>query len=242
MNKDLCLDYRYKIELHAHTKPVSECGYFNPIETVLRYHDKGVHGLAIANHLSAELFNNKRSNNDVLKFFLCDYCKAYDEGLKRNMKIYLSAELRFPEPINNENDYLVYGINEAWIERIINNFPSNIQEYIQKFTDNDVIIIQAHPFRVECTVVENLDGYEGINTNWYHNSNNDIAMKFINTQNAIVTIGSDFHQAGSEGLGLILTKDLPNDSLELARLLKKRDYLLLFKNQIINPYAPPLNK
>ena len=44
--------YPYKIELHAHTSPVSACAHVSPAETVRRYAKKGVDALVITNHLN----------------------------------------------------------------------------------------------------------------------------------------------------------------------------------------------
>jgi hypothetical protein len=58
-------------------------------------------------------------------------------------------ELRFHE---NNNDYLVYGIDEAFLRRN----PTCIEWVTVRFTKpsrNEVLIIQAHPFRDENSTV-----------------------------------------------------------------------------------------
>ena len=43
--------YPFRIELHAHTHPVSGCSQVSPEELVNLYADLGYHALVVANHL-----------------------------------------------------------------------------------------------------------------------------------------------------------------------------------------------
>ena len=53
----------------------------------------------------------------------------------------------------------------------------------------------------------------------------------------IVTAGSDFHEinVGYEAVAALRTKTLPNDSFELAKILKSGDYLFNVAGSIIIP-------
>ena len=44
--------YPYRIELHAHTKPVSPCGEMLPEQLVQAYADAGFHAVVITNHFN----------------------------------------------------------------------------------------------------------------------------------------------------------------------------------------------
>jgi len=227
MNKDL---YKYKIELHAHTYPVSGCSEFSPYETIKQYSESGVDGIVITNHFKRDLFARK----DAVKFYLDDYYAAVKEGKRRNIRVYLGVEIQFDE---NPNDYLVYGIDEEWLERAVKYFPLGVKPFLRDFRGGDTVIIQAHPFRVGfgMTREPSTDGTEVYNMHPHHDSNNDLAYTYAKKHNHIIIAGSDFHHAGSQAGGLILTKTLPADSFELAKILKSRDYLLLVKNQVIIP-------
>ena len=66
---------------------------------------------------------------------------ALAEGM--GLDVILGAELRFPE---NDNDYLVYGIDEQWLRSNPYVCCMSAQEFFDKFHDQ-VLIIHAHPFR-----------------------------------------------------------------------------------------------
>jgi predicted metal-dependent phosphoesterase TrpH len=221
--------YPYKLELHAHTSPVSECADLPPREVIRRYADAGVHGLALTNHLWPGLL--PRAAN-AAEFYLRDYYSALNEGERLGVRVYLGAELRFEE---NANDYLVYGIDVEWISRAISYFPLGIDRYLRDFRNDDSIIIQAHPFRFGMTPIPGTDGAEVFNMHPNHNSRNAVASLYAFKHNLIPTTGTDYHHAGHEALGLTLSKSLPADTRELAALLRSRDYLFQLGNRIMIP-------
>ena len=49
--------YPYRIELHAHTKPVSPCGEMLPEQLVQAYADAGFHAVVITNHFNLHALN-----------------------------------------------------------------------------------------------------------------------------------------------------------------------------------------
>jgi hypothetical protein len=223
--------YKYKLELHAHTSPVSECADIPPREVVRRYADAGVRGLAITNHLWPGLLPRAR---DAVKFFLDDFYAARDEGGRLNVRVYLAAELRFEE---NANDYLAYGIDGEWIRRAIEYFPLGIKRYLRDFKNDKSVIIQAHPFRSGMNPEPGTDGAEAFNMHTNHNSRNALASRYAERYGLIATAGSDFHHGGNEASGLTLAKYLPDDSFGVAELLKSRDYLFMLGGRVMIPYG-----
>ena len=223
--------YKTKIELHAHTSPASGCADFLPREVVRRYADVGVDGLAITNHILPEFFCY---NKKAAKLWLEDYYAAAEAGERYGVKVYLGAEVRFCE---NYNDYLIYGIDEDWVRRITEYLPLGLQAYMREFGGGDSLVIQAHPFRNGMSQEPCADGTEAYNMHPHQNSRNGLAAAYAKKHNHIVTAGSDFHFEGAQGLGLVLAKSLPADGLELAKLLRSRDYLFLLDGKIIEPYG-----
>ena len=109
----------------------------------------------------------------------------------------LGAELRFPE---NDNDYLVYGIDEAWLRSNPYVCCMSAREFFQKFHDQ-VLIIHAHPYRDgNTTVFENaIHGTEIINGNPRHDNYNDRALELARRHPEYYRLaGSDTHQSGDE--------------------------------------------
>ena len=50
LKAQLSEEYRYRIELHAHTNPASGCSDVTPQEMVEIYHTLGYDGIVITNH------------------------------------------------------------------------------------------------------------------------------------------------------------------------------------------------
>lgn len=102
-------EYPYRLELHAHTYPVSRCSEVSPTELVDIYRSLGFNGLVVTNHFYSGTLDELPENQRV-DAYLEAYHQAKDYAEGYGMKIYLGAELRFDE---NANDYLLYGADEA---------------------------------------------------------------------------------------------------------------------------------
>ena len=221
--------YQYKIELHAHTSPVSQCADLPPREAVRRYADAGVNGLAITNHFTPGLLYRTK---DAVAFYLDDFHAAQEEGRRLNVRVYLGAEICFEE---NYNDYLVYGIDGDWLKRAAEYLPLGIKRFLRDFKGSQAVIIQAHPYRDGMKRVPDTDGSEVFNMHPNHESINGLALAYGKKHNHIITAGSDFHHDGHQARGLVLTKTLPEDSFGLASLLKARDFLFMLEGRVVTP-------
>ena len=224
--------YKYRIELHAHTNPCSLCSKVSPRELVRRYKALGYDALNITNHFNPES-QAFSSAKDFAEFYLTPYHEAKDEGEKLGVTVYLGAEVRFNE---NMNDYLVFGLDEKDIERIYPYIPLGLESFCGEFRRDGILIIQAHRFRDGMTAVDKkyLDGVETFNMHWSHNSRVAVAQRFADENPELIyTIGSDFHDPGYEGLGCIYSQYLPKDQHELCSLIKSRDFVMGIADRLI---------
>ena len=64
-------DYKYKIETHAHTKPMSPCATLKPEEVIKKYAEIGFSAITITNHFSKGVFAGDNMET-VKKRFLSD--------------------------------------------------------------------------------------------------------------------------------------------------------------------------
>ena len=227
-------DYKYKIETHAHTSPMSPCADFTPKEVIKKYAEIGFSAIAITNHFCHYTFLDD-SKETVKKRFLSDFYASYEAGEKNGIKVILGMEIRFP---TNANDYLVYGFCEEDIERIFDLSFTDCATFYKEFKNDKNIILQAHPFRngMERYNPEYLDGIETFNMHPGHNARIGEAVKYAKEHPLfITTCGTDFHHEGHQGLGGILTKTIPQNSFELATLLKSRDYLFNVAGNVVIP-------
>lgn len=225
-------EYKYKTELHAHTSPASGCSQITPEYMVEAYKGLGYTSVAITNHF---IFDDFVPVDEKVSRLLDDYKKTKEIGEKVGLNIILGAEIRFLE---NFNDYLIYGIEEDELDEIYSLLEFGIDNFYKVYKNDKNVIIQAHPFREVCTPAnpESLDGIEAFNVHPGHNSQIAVAAKFAKEHNKIITVGTDFHHHGHEGLSAILTKEPIKTSHQLADVLKNRDYLIDIGGCKVFPY------
>lgn len=233
---ELLSQYKYQIELHAHTSPVSGCSQVTPKAMVETYKNLGYDAVAITNHFMYQ--QNGTSKEDYIKIFLNDFEQAKKYGDEQGLKVYLGAEIRFTE---NDNDYLIFGIDGKMLSEIYDLLPYGIENFRKNYAMQDSVFIQAHPMRNGMQEVEPslLDGMEVFNLHPAHNSRVGMASVYAKENKIpIIIAGSDFHHPNQnhEGVSALRGAYLPEDSFGLALLLKSGDYLLeVGRNNIIIP-------
>lgn len=231
-------EYKYKLELHAHTAPASICSQISPQRLVELYSSHGYHGIVISNHYNT--FNISRfpklSKEEYIDLYIKDITETEEAAKKYGIKIYWGAELRFDE---NMNDYLLYGVDHKILCDCYDYLATDLKTFRKKVLLPKSVLIHAHPFRMDMTLMpsELLDGIEILNLHPGHNSAVSLATRYAYETNAkIKTAGSDFHEEAHLGSAALLSKTLPEDSFELAELLKSGDYLLeIGENAIVIP-------
>lgn len=226
-------DYKYKIETHAHTSPMSPCADFCADDVMKMYSEAGFNAVAITNHFCEYSFQGDTFET-VKKRFLSDFYDAQNAAVKYGVTALLGMEIRFAE---NSNDYLLYGFDENDIKSLFKATAGGYKTFFKQ-KDQKMLFIQAHPFRNGMTETDPsfLDGIEALNMHPGHNSRLALAVKYAKQHpHLITTCGTDFHHKGHQGLGGILSKTLPKDTHELAALLRSRDYLFNLAGSIAIP-------
>ena len=80
-------DYKYKIELHAHTKPVSGCSSIRPERMVEIIKELGCDAVVITNHCRTG------SDKNFAEHYLNDYRRTKEAGDKCGLNVILGMEL-----------------------------------------------------------------------------------------------------------------------------------------------------
>lgn len=226
--------YKYKYDLHVHTSPVSPCGDFSPEEVVDKYIELGYHGIVLTNHLQPHLVDKFETGEDFIAHFLSDFYRGKEYGDKKGFDVILGIEIRFPE---NNNDYLIYGIEESDIYKAIQYIHTDYETFYKNFKTEKNLIIQAHPFRKGCSLQDTniLDGIEVFNLHPGHNSGIGFAAKAAFDNPHLLKIGgTDFHHEAHEGMCGALFKERVTDSYMLSNALKSKDYILdIWGNKVI---------
>lgn len=226
LRKRLLSEYKYKIELHAHTKPMSSCSDIKPEKMAEVYSGLGYDGIVITNHFTHKQFASLSKEESIEKY-IKDYEDTKKAAEKYGLKVYLGAEIRFTE---NMNDYLVYGVNKELLEIMYDYLPQGLSKFRESVHMENSIFIQAHPFRNGCEFADAryLDGIETFNMHPNHNSRVGVAVRHAAKSGLkITTAGSDYHHLNcdNEGLAALRVKAMPSDSFGLAEILKNGDYL-----------------
>lgn len=212
----------YKIELHAHTKPVSGCGQLRPEELMKAYSDVGYKGIVIANHFTKDLF--AKDPEGRLEYYMNAYRECEEAGEKYGIKVYWGAEFRFSAQIQ---DFLVYGVTESLLRKMVNAFDYSFEQFHELVKSEGGLFIQAHPFRhIDLIIpISDLDGIEMYNMHSGHDSRNACAQLVKEKFGIkIATSGSDCHEYCHVGRGGIEVDELPEDNKALCEVLRNGNF------------------
>ncbi len=225
-------DYPYTTELHAHSFPVSACGDFSPADVVGFYKNAGVSSLVLTNHLNPHWTDGDRKER--AKEYLSDY-EAAKEAAGDDMNVILGVEIRFTE---NDNDYLVYGVNPEDIEHFISLIPYGIENFYKEAKTEDNLIIQAHPMRKNMVLapLNSIDGVESMNMHPNHHAKPSMMFKYAKENGLIVSGGSDFHHKGHHALCLMRTENEMKTSFDVTTSLRSKQAIFDCSGHIIIPY------
>lgn len=215
----------YLFDTHIHTKEASSCSRVFAEDIVKRYKELGYNGLCITDHVSVHQFSRHGGTyEEQVEKYLSGY-RAAKKFEDENFHIILGMEIRFLE---NDNDYLVYGFDEDFVKNH-DMIHFKDPEDFRPFADaHNLIVFQAHPFRVGMTVVdrEMLDGVEVYNGHGDHNSSNDVAYKWAEKYSLRKLSGSDFHGNLTLEPGGVYFNEYVNDSYQVANALRNNEYKL----------------
>lgn len=217
----------FKYDIHVHTMETSRCGYVKAAETVKKYSALGYSGICITDHLH-DLYISLMDCHDDWQLCMNRYMYGYNEAKKAGdalgMDIIFGIELRFPE---NDSDYLIYGVDEAWLRANPYVCHMDHEAFFKKF-GSEVLIIHAHPYRY-CDEVfyDCVHGLEVANCNPRHPNRNELALALAKAHpNLIRMCGSDAHRPGDEGQAAVLFERRVRDSCEFKSAVESGDFRL----------------
>ena len=229
----------YNFELHLHTDESSRCGKVPAKTAVELYMENGYDGCVVTDHFNpiacgSPLTFSKDGKglseeeliywwNVVVDRFLKGYqtAKAAAEG--KNFQVLLGMELRFP---HDENDYLVYGIDEEFLRSHPWFYMQELSDFYKIAEEKGFTIVQAHPFRVMCFLANPryLHGIEVYNGNPRHKSHNEVADAAADIYGKIKVQSSDFHQLEDISRHYMVVETMPQTSMDVAKMLRERNF------------------
>ncbi len=217
----------YKIEMHLHTPAVSPCGEVVPEELVRRYHEAGYAGLTVTDHYRLDVFSRIAADTaDKLHAFLEGYRQVKHYADLVGIRTYYGAELQFTE---SHNDYLLYGFDDQLLADPEKICHMGLVAFSALAREAGALLVQAHPFRNGCFPAAPclLDGVEAVNRHDRHTNRNHLATDLAERYGLLKTSGGDFHNPDDLCIAGIACDRLPENSMELAALLRSGDFRLL---------------
>lgn len=225
IKEQLKQSYPYRIELHAHTKPVSPCGEMLPEELVQAYVNAGFHAVVITNHFNLHDLKGLPKEK-ALDYYLSGYEQAKKAAENYNIRIFLGTEVKFTE---HGNEYLIFGMDRDLLSQCYDYLDKGLSAYRTEVPLPNSVFLQAHPFRDNMArrEPELLDGIEVFNMHPHHNSRVAQAAQLAATVPGwIKTAGTDYHHDTHEGLSALRASRMPGTSYDIAAILRSGDYVL----------------
>ncbi len=211
----------YKYDIHVHTMETSRCGYIKAPETAETYKRLGYDGICVTDHLHGEFISLMHCRDDwqaCMDQYMFGYHEAKKKGDAIGLNVCFGIELRFPE---TESDYLIYGVDEAWLRANPYICDMDHETFFKKYGD-EVLIIHAHPYRKYDEVFYDcVHGLEIANCNPRHKSRNELALELARANPHLLrTCGSDMHRPGDEGRAAMLFETPINDSYDIKAAIE----------------------
>lgn len=212
--------------MHVHTSEVSTCAVLKAEEVMKKYSLAGYNGLVLTDHMNQRTFKDLSLTDwhDLVDYYLRGY--RIMKSIKiPDFTVLLGMEITFNDYLN---DYLVYGLEEDFLYNNSNLMEIDIREFRKLADKNNLMIFQAHPFRVDTVITEPylLDGIEVYNGNSSHNSNNDIADLWAEKYGLRKISGSDFHHFWGMAPGGVKFEDEIKNNNDLIQALKHNRFKL----------------
>lgn len=221
----------YLYDPHTHTAEVSQCGRISAADVVDEYHRRGYTGIAVTDHLHEDYISSLSCRGDwqeCVSAYIAGYHLALTRAERYGMDVIFGAEIRFPE---NERDYLLYGIDEAFLRRNPYLHRLSHRAFFERF-GKEILIIQAHPYRDfdlvgEEIYTDSIHGVEVINCNKRHDNQNERAAKLCEDVPGLLRLcGSDTHRPGDEARAAIVFKRRVHDSYSFKAAVESGEYEL----------------
>lgn len=224
--------YPCRIELHAHSNPASGCSEVRADDLVTTFYHAGYDAIAITNHLISDE-EHSESKEKAIEKFKKDLYLAQETGERLGIKVYAGAELRFYK--HSDNDYLFYGYTLDELPEIYDYLNTDLETFVKEYKKDSSLLIQAHPFRNGMIRMDSslLDAIEAFNVHQNHNSRVAVAAKYAAAEGKIMTVGSDYHHPGFDGISATRTKILPKNETELVSIIKNDDFLIEIGGRIL---------
>lgn len=230
-----------KLEMHVHTRPMSLCAQLTAEQFAERYHKCGYDAIMITNHYSrAHLEKYGVDKKDYIRAYILEYRRMKEACAKYGIEVFLGAEVTlynwfsryakriYPDidKIKKEYyaDYILVGVTEEFLINSPLLCDLTQPELFELCEKNDVLLIQAHPFRVDqghsLKDVRYLHGIE-MNACIRYNPEEEKILQTAKEHDFVVIVGNDSHHDKCYFRGAVFIPDEIHSSTELASYLRE---------------------
>jgi histidinol phosphatase-like PHP family hydrolase len=189
----------YLYETHLHTSYASACGISTGAEYVRQYKKMGYTGIIVTDHFYNG--NTAISRSLPWKEWVNEFCRGYEETRNEGERQGLDVFFGWEETFDNCDDYLIYGLDKAWLMEHPEAKNWSRGEQYRAVKAAGGCVVQAHPFRQHNYIHKVIlsagcvDGVEAANAGNYEQSYDALAMRYAKKNGLPVTAGSDMHDA-----------------------------------------------
>ncbi|MDF2943599.1 MAG: hypothetical protein K0S01_2457 [Herbinix sp.] len=219
----------FRYETHLHTTEASACATFSAVDHVRFYKALGYDGIIVTDH-----FFNGNSNvpwdlpwEERIDLFCKGYENAKAEGDRIGLSVFFGWEAGFLG-----TDFLVYGLDKAWLKNHLDILSWSIEEQYKKVHEAGGYIVHAHPFRDRPYIKEirlfpeYIDAVEVINIGNRSDKFDRQALEYAKKHKLPVTAGTDAHGLENMHSGLAFQHNI-EDIIGFIAGLKSGSYELI---------------
>jgi hypothetical protein len=177
--------------------------------------------------------NTVAARNLPWREWVNQFCRGYEETREAGARQGLDVFLGWEETFDDNDDYLVYGLDKAWLLEHPESRNWTRGEQYRTVTQYGGCVVQAHPFRQHyyITMVHLstgcVDAVEAANAGNHEQSYDALAMRYAKKLGLPATAGSDIHDAAQTGqedkmFGVYLDKKLETAADYAAAIREKK--------------------
>ena len=227
----------YLYETHLHTSESSACGHSSGREYIRKYIDSGYSGIIITDHFFRG--NCAIDRNLPWNKWVDEFCQGYENAREEGERQGLDVFFGWEETFEKNDDYLVYGLDKAWLYEHPEAAQWTRKEQFLDVRRYGGCVVQAHPFRQHHYITQvNLstgcvDAVEAANAGNREQSYDALAWVYAKRLKLPITAGSDIHRVEDVGpetaYGVYLDK----------KIKTIKDYVELIRNNAIGELKIP---
>jgi hypothetical protein len=219
----------YLYETHLHTVQSSACAVSGAAQYIRAYREKGYAGIIVTDH-----FYNGNSclpRNLPWKEWVNRFCRGYEEARGEGERLGLDVFFGWEETFDGCDDYLVYGLDKAWLLEHPESRRWTRAEQYRAVKAGGGCVVQAHPFRQHYYIRKVIlsagcvDAVEAANAGNHEQSYDALAMRYAKKLGLPATAGSDVHDVeqvfNGDVFGVYFDKKL-NSIADFVAAIKNR--------------------